>query len=59
MAANEVAPKTSQLSQKESDIRMMLAADVHLGTKNCNYQMVRYSHTRRSDGKSHLNPIFI
>jgi small subunit ribosomal protein SAe len=23
---------------KESDVQMMLAADVHLGTKNCDFQ---------------------
>ncbi|RID47922.1 hypothetical protein BRARA_I04480 [Brassica rapa] len=33
----------AQLSQKESDIRMMIASEVHLGTKNCNYQMERYN----------------
>eukprot|EP00249_Psilotum_nudum_P009109 c21714_g2_i1 orf=284-1213(+) len=38
------------LSQRESDIQMMLAADVHLGTKNCDYQMERYVWKRRSDG---------
>ncbi|KAF2569973.1 hypothetical protein F2Q68_00027400 [Brassica cretica] len=39
-----------QLSQKESDIKMMCAAEVHLGTKNCNYQMERYVFKRRNDG---------
>ncbi|CAH2061254.1 unnamed protein product [Thlaspi arvense] len=39
-----------ELSQKESDIRMMIAAEVHLGTKNCNYQMERYTFKRRNDG---------
>ncbi|GAU38082.1 hypothetical protein TSUD_318760, partial [Trifolium subterraneum] len=39
-----------QLSQKEADIQMMLAADVHLGTKNCDYQMERYIFKRRNDG---------
>lgn len=29
---------------------MMLAAHVHLGTKNCDYQMERYVYRRRSDG---------
>lgn len=29
---------------------MMLAADVHLGTKNCNFQMERYVYKRRTDG---------
>lgn len=28
----------------------MLAAHVHLGTKNCDFQMERYIHKRRSDG---------
>ncbi|XP_022136902.1 40S ribosomal protein SA-like [Momordica charantia] len=39
-----------QLSQKEADIQMMLAAEVHLGTKNCNFQMERYVFKRRNDG---------
>ncbi|CAA6659290.1 unnamed protein product [Spirodela intermedia] len=39
------------LSQKEADIQMMLAADVHLGTKNCDFQMERYVFKRRSDGQ--------
>jgi small subunit ribosomal protein SAe len=38
------------LSQKEQDIQMMLAAQCHLGTKNCNYQMERYVYRRRNDG---------
>jgi small subunit ribosomal protein SAe len=29
------------LSQKEADVQMMLAAAVHLGTKNCDFQMER------------------
>jgi small subunit ribosomal protein SAe len=37
-------------SQKEQDIAMMLAAQVHLGTKNCTYQMERYVYRRRNDG---------
>ncbi|CAN6441494.1 unnamed protein product [Victoria cruziana] len=43
------AAKTT-LSQKEADIQMMLAADVHLGTKNCDFQMERYVFKRRTDG---------
>ncbi|KAI9104188.1 hypothetical protein K1719_023024 [Acacia pycnantha] len=39
-----------ELSQKEADIQMMLAAEVHLGTKNCNFQMERYVFKRRNDG---------
>ncbi|CAN1352880.1 40S ribosomal protein SA [Linum perenne] len=38
------------LSSKESDIQMMLAAEVHLGTKNCDFQMERYVFKRRNDG---------
>ncbi|CAN1846215.1 40S ribosomal protein SA [Linum perenne] len=38
------------LSQKEADIQMMLAAEVHLGTKNCDFQMERYVFKRRNDG---------
>ncbi|XP_010540101.1 PREDICTED: 40S ribosomal protein SA-like [Tarenaya hassleriana] len=49
MAANG-APATKQLSQKEADIQMMLSAEVHLGTKNCDYQMERYVFKRRNDG---------
>ena len=41
---------SAQLSQKEADIKMMCAAEVHLGTKNCNYQMERYVFKRRNDG---------
>ncbi|XP_072991994.1 small ribosomal subunit protein uS2-like isoform X2 [Typha latifolia] len=41
---------TRALSQKEQDIQMMLAADVHLGTKNCDFQMERYVFKRRTDG---------
>ncbi|XP_044496135.1 40S ribosomal protein Sa-2-like [Mangifera indica] len=45
---NATAPR--QLSQKEADIQMMLASDVHLGTKNCDFQMERYIFKRRQDG---------
>jgi len=40
----------SGLSQKEQDIHMMLAAQCHLGTKNCDFQMERYVYKRRNDG---------
>ena len=39
-----------QLSQREADIQMMLAAGCPLGTKNCDFQMERYVHKRRADG---------
>ena len=35
---------------------MMLASDVHLGTKNCGFQMERYAYKRQSDGTSTLKP---
>ncbi|KAH6797772.1 40s ribosomal protein SA B [Perilla frutescens var. hirtella] len=38
------------LSTKEADLQMMLAAEVHLGTKNCDFQMERYVFKRRNDG---------
>ncbi|CAH1440441.1 unnamed protein product [Lactuca virosa] len=38
------------LSTKEADIQMMLSAEVHLGTKNCDFQMERYVFKRRNDG---------
>ncbi|XP_021680536.2 40S ribosomal protein SA isoform X1 [Hevea brasiliensis] len=47
--ATAAAP-TRTLSQKELDIQMMLAAEVHLGTKNCDFQMERYVFKRRNDG---------
>uniref|UniRef100_A0A0D9VQB9 Small ribosomal subunit protein uS2 n=1 Tax=Leersia perrieri TaxID=77586 RepID=A0A0D9VQB9_9ORYZ len=50
MAAAGGGGAVRALSQKEQDIQMMLAADVHLGTKNCDFQMERYVFKRRSDG---------
>lgn len=38
------------MSTKEADIQMMLASEVHLGTKNCDFQMERYVFKRRNDG---------
>lgn len=45
-----MATPARQLSTKEADIQMMLAAEVHLGTKNCDFQMERYVFKRRNDG---------
>ncbi|KAJ1298508.1 hypothetical protein BS78_01G459000 [Paspalum vaginatum] len=50
MAAAGGGGAARALSQKEQDIQMMLAADVHLGTKNCDFQMERYVFKRRTDG---------
>ena len=50
--ANTMAP---QMSQKEADIAMMLAAGCHLGTKNVDFQMERYVWKRRADGIHIIN----
>ncbi|XP_051193888.1 small ribosomal subunit protein uS2y isoform X3 [Lolium perenne] len=44
------AGEAPALSLREMDILMMVAADVHLGTKNCDCQMNRYISKRREDG---------
>ncbi|RYR74494.1 hypothetical protein HN51_021743 [Arachis hypogaea] len=49
-SAATTAAVSRQLSQKEQDIQMMLAAEVHLGTKNCDFQMERYIFKHRNDG---------
>ncbi|CDO98217.1 unnamed protein product [Coffea canephora] len=49
------ATTQKQLSTKEADIQMMLAAEVHLGTKNCDFQMERYVFKRRNDGIHIIN----
>ncbi|KVE62670.1 Ribosomal protein S2, partial [Cynara cardunculus var. scolymus] len=48
MAMAMAQPKV--LTPKEADIQMMLSAEVHLGTKNCDFQMERYVFKRRNDG---------
>ncbi|PON45122.1 Ribosomal protein [Parasponia andersonii] len=50
MATGTTTASPRQLSQKEADIQMMLSAEVHLGTKNCDFQMERYVFKRRNDG---------
>jgi len=57
-ADSSAAAPLRQLSQKETDIQMMLAADVHLGTKNCDFQMERYVFKRRTDGHSSILKFF-
>ncbi|AQL09208.1 40S ribosomal protein Sa-1 [Zea mays] len=61
MAASAGGGAVRALSQKEQDIQMMLAADVHLGTKNCDFQMERYVFKRRTDGIYIINlwPLFL
>ncbi|KHN09886.1 40S ribosomal protein SA [Glycine soja] len=51
-ATNVAAAPPRQLSQKEADIQMMLAANVHLGSKNCDFQMEHYIFKRRNDARS-------
>jgi small subunit ribosomal protein SAe len=47
---------TKVLAATEYDIQMMLACEVHKGTKNCEKAMEKYVHTRRaSDGIHILN----
>merc|ERR1719389_1140883 len=50
--ADSASAKTmsTPLAMKEEDITKMLAAYVHLGTKNCDFQMTRYVWKRRNDG---------
>jgi small subunit ribosomal protein SAe len=43
------------LNLQESDVKMMLAADVHKGTRNLDAQMARYVWRRRQDGIFLLN----
>ncbi|KAK1311016.1 Adenosine kinase 1 [Acorus calamus] len=43
------------LSQKELDIQMMLAADVHLEMKICDFQMECYIFKRRTDGATQIS----
>nr|O80377.1 RecName: Full=Small ribosomal subunit protein uS2; AltName: Full=40S ribosomal protein SA; AltName: Full=p40 [Daucus carota]BAA32821.1 P40-like protein [Daucus carota] len=45
-----MASGARELSTMEADIQMMCAAEVHLGTKNCDFQMERYVFKRRNDG---------
>jgi len=47
--------QANPLSLQESDVKMMLAADVHLGTRNLDAQMGRYLWRRRQDGIFLLN----
>eukprot|EP01049_Picozoa_sp_SAG25_P021581 SAG25_NODE_8091_length_440_cov_1.809384_1_plen_106_part_10 len=40
----------TSLSPKELDVQRMLACEVHIGTRNVDYQMERYVWRRRADG---------
>jgi len=43
------------LAMKEEDLKLLLTANVHVGTKNCDFQMERYVWRRRSDGIHIIN----
>jgi len=43
------------LAMREEDIKLLLTANVHVGTKNCDPQMERYVWRRRGDGVHILN----
>jgi small subunit ribosomal protein SAe len=47
--------QANPLAIQESDVKMMLAADVHKGTRNLDAQMARYVWRRRQDGIFLLN----
>jgi len=47
--------QSNPLALQESDVKMMLAADVHKGTRNLDAQMSRYVWRRRQDGIFLLN----
>ncbi|KAI4995031.1 hypothetical protein ZWY2020_034934 [Hordeum vulgare] len=55
--AAETGEAPRALSKKEQDIQMMLAADVHLGTRNCDFQMEHYAYKRHSDGEAVMSPV--
>eukprot|EP01043_Picozoa_sp_COSAG02_P058956 COSAG02_NODE_7426_length_3020_cov_2.224846_3_plen_71_part_00 len=40
----------TSLSPKELDVQRMLACEVHIGTRNVDFQMGRYVWRRRQDG---------
>ena len=51
-SANEALrcfPKMADLPYTEDDIQRMLACQVHLGTKNCDFQMEKYTYKRRAN----------
>ncbi|CAN6166365.1 unnamed protein product [Urochloa humidicola] len=55
MAAAPTGEAARALSQREQDVQMMLAADVKLGTKNCDFQPPEgYVYFRRTNGGIHI-----
>jgi len=50
-----MATQHNPLAMKEEDLKLMLTANVHVGTKNCDSQMERYVWRRRQDGIHIIN----
>ena len=46
----------TSLSPKELDVQRMLACEVHIGTRNVDFQMERYVWRRRQDGARRSHP---
>jgi small subunit ribosomal protein SAe len=53
--AGAVKMATTLATHKEKDVLMMLAANCHLGSKNCDYQMERYISRRQPSGVYVIN----
>jgi len=45
----------SVLSATDEEIQLLLAAQCHIGSKNCDKQMQPYVWKRRADGASHFD----
>ena len=50
LIANMASKLPSVLSATEEEIQLLLAAQCHIGTKNCDMQMQPYVWKRRADG---------
>ena len=43
------------MSLKEEDVMKMIAANAHIGSNNCDFQMLQYVYKQRSDGPFIIN----
>lgn len=50
LGVNMSSKLPSVLSATDEEIQLLLAAQVHIGAKNCDKQMLSYVWKRRSDG---------
>lgn len=48
-----MAQLPAALNLSEEDVKMMLACQVHLGTRNCDANMARYVYKRRGEDGSY------